>query len=550
MPRLLVRSCLAICLSGFCLLGLPAADADKDALRYDGKPFEYWQTYMRTELKSERRIEGLRALAAFGARGHAEEAAKAIVEVVKDYGEDAYNDDAERATPDQKVILAAKAAVFKIGPAAYEVVLRNAKNDRLRIFADAFVPKNWANNPYEILLSTSSVTILLDYIQGEQGDVQDFAVTVLSRAIHQWPRSKEIFQEILREKKDTEALAHRLMALLETKSSPDSVHILKAMGPSAKPATKVLVKARLRGDFNDEAVFQAIGVETVSLLPEIQEGLKSDEGEIRQRAASWIGSMGTKAKAALPALLQEVKDGPKKELKAEKTSSAPEGFSRTDASVRVDDGGCTSVRVDDGGCTYEERAWLGALDAAIAVGADRSQLVPSMIRIVGDRTRGYDCRLTVAKKLEEFGKQAKEAVPILVTRISDESEKPTIRSQALTAIEAIGFENRQVVPALVKVIESEMEEHPTHNHCSSDVLEAALYALAKLQPQARESMPTLIRAFAQYTHDSLVRAAIAPALGAMGPAAREALPALREATKANEGFLRKAAKAAIEKIDK
>ena len=39
-----------------------------EGLRYDGKPFEYWHHYMRTELKSERRVEAIRALAAFGVR--------------------------------------------------------------------------------------------------------------------------------------------------------------------------------------------------------------------------------------------------------------------------------------------------------------------------------------------------------------------------------------------------------------------------------------------------------------------------------------------------
>lgn len=534
MSRSLVRSCLAICLSGFCLLGLQAADADKDALRYDGKPFEYWRTYMRTELKSERRIEGLRALAAFGVRGHAEEAAKAIVEVVKDYGSDAYGGNAERATPDQKVILEATEAVFKIGPAAFEVILRNAKNDRLRMFASEFAPQPGGNNRYEIVLSAPAATILLDYLQGEQGDVQAFAVSTLGYALDLRLQTEEITQKILREKKDTEALARRLTALLETESSSGIVAILKAMGPRAKSAARVLVKARLRGDFKDDAIFEAIGVETMSLLPAIQEGLKSDEAAVRERAAFWIGSMGTKAKAALPALLQEVKDGPKKESKAEKTSSAPVGYSSPYA---------------EGG-TNEEGAWLAALDAAIAVGGERPQLVPSMIRIVGDRTRTFACRLAVVNKLTDFGKQAKEAVPILVTRFSDDRENAGIRTQALVALEAIGFENRQVVPALVEAIESEMEENPRYNSCTSDVSKAALRSLVKVHPQSRESTTTLIRAFAQYTHQPQLRAAIAPALGAMGPAARAALPALREATKADEGYLRKAAKAAIEKIDK
>ena len=56
------------------------ADA-RDDLRYGDQPFSYWESFPRTELKPERRIDALRAMAAFGSSGYAKEAAAVIVGV-------------------------------------------------------------------------------------------------------------------------------------------------------------------------------------------------------------------------------------------------------------------------------------------------------------------------------------------------------------------------------------------------------------------------------------------------------------------------------------
>src|SRR5262249_34188980 len=61
------------------------AEADKAALRYDGKSFDEWQTAWRTELSTEKRIEAVNALAAFGANGYGPQAAEAILEIADQY---------------------------------------------------------------------------------------------------------------------------------------------------------------------------------------------------------------------------------------------------------------------------------------------------------------------------------------------------------------------------------------------------------------------------------------------------------------------------------
>jgi HEAT repeat protein len=58
---------------------------DKPILRYDGKTFDQWRTAWQTELSTEKRLEAVKALAAFGANGYGKEAAQAIAEVAGQY---------------------------------------------------------------------------------------------------------------------------------------------------------------------------------------------------------------------------------------------------------------------------------------------------------------------------------------------------------------------------------------------------------------------------------------------------------------------------------
>ncbi len=62
-----------------------AADSDKPPLRYDGKTFSQWRTEWQTELSTEKRIEAVKALAAFGRAGYGKEAAAVILDVAGEY---------------------------------------------------------------------------------------------------------------------------------------------------------------------------------------------------------------------------------------------------------------------------------------------------------------------------------------------------------------------------------------------------------------------------------------------------------------------------------
>ena len=60
---------------------------DRKTLRYDGKTFEEWKETLATELSTDTRVEAIKAMAAFGARGYGKEAAEVIVELMRESGD-------------------------------------------------------------------------------------------------------------------------------------------------------------------------------------------------------------------------------------------------------------------------------------------------------------------------------------------------------------------------------------------------------------------------------------------------------------------------------
>lgn len=62
-----------------------AAPVSKSNLRYDGKTFGTWRDTWKTELSTEKRLEAIKALAAFARAGYGKEAVEAILDVAGEY---------------------------------------------------------------------------------------------------------------------------------------------------------------------------------------------------------------------------------------------------------------------------------------------------------------------------------------------------------------------------------------------------------------------------------------------------------------------------------
>ena len=114
----------------------------KEDLRYDGKDFAYWQNYWRTELKTEWRIEVVRAMGAFGADGYGVEAARMIIEVVQGSRDDDFEqphlDQKPVFNAEQQLIQAAVDNLDKIGAPAYTALAQNWSKPSIDKLVDRF----------------------------------------------------------------------------------------------------------------------------------------------------------------------------------------------------------------------------------------------------------------------------------------------------------------------------------------------------------------------------------------------------------------------------
>lgn len=93
----------------------------KEALRYGGKSFDQWRTELLTELKPAVRIDGMKALAAFGANGYGAEAAAAVLELMRVHDVESLDED------DTAVVHAAFDALDKIDEAAVPALRHGLK---------------------------------------------------------------------------------------------------------------------------------------------------------------------------------------------------------------------------------------------------------------------------------------------------------------------------------------------------------------------------------------------------------------------------------------
>jgi hypothetical protein len=152
----------------------------KEDLRWDNKPFSYWQTCWRTELKSERRLEALRALAAFGTRGYAEEAAPVILEIMKEYDVSRvgyYNDDKYpfEVGPKERIVLEGAKSLETIGAPVVPKLLVSCLDDpKVRVVANTLLIYGGG-----VRISPSDVPTLVAWSQAKDPEIADDALRML-----------------------------------------------------------------------------------------------------------------------------------------------------------------------------------------------------------------------------------------------------------------------------------------------------------------------------------------------------------------------------------
>lgn len=102
------------------------APINREALRYDGKTFDQWRTYLHTELKPKLRVEAIEALTTFATNGYERDATRAIAKII---------------TPgmDTEVALACQRAFHQIGFPAADVLL-SERNPTTLQYLQTYMP--------------------------------------------------------------------------------------------------------------------------------------------------------------------------------------------------------------------------------------------------------------------------------------------------------------------------------------------------------------------------------------------------------------------------
>jgi HEAT repeat protein len=140
-----------------------------------------------------------------------------------------------------------------------------------------------------------------------------------------------------------------------------------------------------------------------------------------------------------------------------------------------------------------------------------------------------------AEALAKMGPDAKAAAVPLVRAVAINDE--TVREWVVSALESLDAPHEEDVPALTELMGSE----------EGDVAYWAITLLGRLEGQAAPAVPELTWALKQNPHPHN-RQRAAWALGKIGPLAKDALPALKEAAHGSDSRLARIALLAMEQI--
>ena len=389
-----------------------------------------------------------------------------------------------------------------------------------------------------------------------------------------------------------------LEALKEKQAQYWACLVLAEMGAKAKTAVPAIAELLANDDagVRREALLAlgSIGSDAQSAVPAMIKALDDTDFTVRYGAAFALGRIGPAAKAAQESLQKRTADSdhflravslwslakldPKDETKRREAAKHLVTY------LTGNPGGVRSVAAHalaelKAGDTDVIDAFIGTLGdkqvdvAAIAENA-LAQIGESAVKPLIRALENDASRIGAATTLGRIGAPAKAAIPALVTALGDKSAE--VRREVLYALAAIGPDSRQALAAVVRSLASDPDAATRH---------AAAYALGTLGPAAKDAVPALRKsleaddrflvmvsawALAKIEPKSVeiaelvlpilieslkseqepVQLEAADALGSLGALAAEAVPALTASLDDDDESVRKAAAAALAKIQR
>jgi HEAT repeat protein len=227
------------------------------------------------------------------------------------------------------------------------------------------------------------------------------------------------------------------------------------------------------------------------------ESLKDPEPRIRAAAVDTIGSIGPKAKAAIPSLLSLLDDA-----ELEKAAS---------------------------------QSRRGSEDlVASTLARMGTEAVKGLTDVVKDTGKKPLARFQATRALATMGRKAKSAIPALEAGMADKI-RPIAVESACAYVRA-GGDIAKATPVLKEGLKDQ----------TPFVVWTAAHAIERIGPQAKASVPDLVILLKH--SDREVRIVAARTLSIMGPDAKDAVPAIAERLKSGDGRERYHAAKALERL--
>jgi HEAT repeat protein len=353
----------------------PQVRIPREDLRYNGKSFDEWRRNLLTELKPEIRVDGIKAMAEFGANGYGEEAAEVILEIMRGivftYGELSENN----------VLGICRIAIHRIGPSAVPVLLKGLIDPKVnaRRFAAASIP-NIQPAPKEAQTSVIKAT-------------KDADATVRALALHAG-------------------------AALDVESAPFIDALAAALGDKAPSVRSVAF---------DLVINHKLGFKMESAVPVLIDAIKVDDSERNPKGLAILTSLGPKARPAIPAIIELSKypsrlDDVLTALKSIEPDKRKLAIALVQAAAR-----------EPGQWQFNSRLPTAANEIP-KLGPEAKAAVPVLIEMLksGDEAE----QLTAAAILGKLGILAKDALPAL-QELKEKTKPSGLLNVVSNAIEAI-----------------------------------------------------------------------------------------------------------------
>jgi RNA polymerase sigma factor (sigma-70 family) len=275
----------------------------REALRYDGKDFEDWRRLLLTELKPQRRVDGIKALSAFGTNGYAREAAAAVLEVLRAYDPPRHEagtaSQVEMAGQEALVIEAAHVCLTKIGkdatPALVEELRIGNKRSRyqvLDLLRRLVVDLRMDVDPKPV------IPAVLKVVQDNDPTIRNLALWALATLDKDGTHASVIVQATKDKESSVRMTAIGILGEYGSKN-PDAA--LPPLLAAAKQKDNwEIQECALRG-------LREFKPDPAVVLPIVQEALNTDNENVRHAAIGVVGRLGPDAKHFVGKLIELLK---------------------------------------------------------------------------------------------------------------------------------------------------------------------------------------------------------------------------------------------------